>query len=185
MEKQWAQRAGLGWIGKNGTLIAPPYGSWVLLGCVVTTAVLAPDAPHPDRCGTCVACLSSCPTDAIPEPRYVDAGRCLSFHTIEHQEPLPAAIAENVAGRLFGCDLCQEPCPWNREPQLGTGRLHAGLAPGEGRSFVSLESLLKRSDDELDAFAQGTPLARAGAKGLRRTAEAIARAGEPEREDEE
>jgi epoxyqueuosine reductase len=173
MEKAWAQRAGLGWIGKNGCLIAPPFGSYVLLGTVITTAELAADAPHPERCGTCVACLSSCPTDAIPEPRYVDAGKCISFHTIEHRDPIPPSIAANLGGRIFGCDACQEVCPWNRHETPPAGKLSEGMRPHEGQGFVPLESLLRSSDEELTARIHGTPLARAGVEGLRRTARAI------------
>jgi epoxyqueuosine reductase len=173
MEKAWAQRAGLGWIGKNGTLIVPPYGSWVLLGCVVTTAELAPDAPHPDRCGSCVACLSSCPTDAIPAPRFVDAKRCIAYHTIEHRERMPAEVERGLSGRIFGCDLCQDVCPWNRAAAAG-GRLYEALAPHPGQAFVPLEALLRSRDEEVEARVAGTALARAGAVGLRRTATALA-----------
>jgi epoxyqueuosine reductase len=172
-EKAWAQRAGLGWTGKNGCLIAPPYGSWVLLGCVVTTAELVPDEPHPDRCGTCVACLTSCPTDAIPEPRYIDATRCIANHTIEHRDPLPPAVAAKLGGRLFGCDACQEVCPWNREAEAGRGALAGAFAPHDGQSFVPLEALLHSSAEALEARVHGTPLARAGVPGLTRTAQAL------------
>lgn len=172
-EKAWAQRAGIGWIGKNGCLIAPPYGSWVLLGCVITTAELIADDPHPDRCGTCVACLSSCPTDAIPEPRFVDANRCLAYHTIEHRDPLPPAIASHLSGKLFGCDACQEVCPWNREAAAGAGKLSAAFAPHDGQAFVPLEALLKSTTEQIAAQVHGTPLARAGAEGLTRTARSL------------
>lgn len=174
MEKAWASLAGLGWVGKNGCFIAPPHGSYVLLGCVVTTAALAPDAPHPDRCGTCVACLPSCPTDAIVAPRFVDANRCLSFHTIEHQGPIPKPIAERLSGRLFGCDLCQEVCPWNRPDAPAPGKLGQALVPHEGQAFVPLSSLLGSSAEALTARVAGTPLARAGAVGLARTARLLA-----------
>ncbi len=174
MEKPWAQAAGLGWVGKNGCLIAPPYGSFVLLGCVVTTALLAPDPPHPDRCGTCTACLPSCPTDALRAPRFVDAGRCLAFHTIEHRDPLPEPIARALSGRLFGCDLCQEVCPWNRHDAPASGKLGQALAPHPGQSFVPLEALLRSTREELQARVHATPLARAGPDGLVRTARALA-----------
>lgn len=180
MEKAWAQRAGLGWIGKNGLLIAPPFGSYVLLGCVLTTAELAADAPHPDRCGTCRACLSSCPTNALTHERYVDARRCLSFHTIEHRDPLPDDIAPRLAGRLFGCDLCQEPCPWNRDAKPSGARLGHSMGTDTARAFVPLSRLLNASPEQLDDFAKGTPLARAGAQGLARTARALARAADDE-----
>lgn len=174
MEKAWAQRAGLGWIGKNGVLIAPPHGSWVLLGCVVTTAELVPDAPHPERCGTCRACIPACPTDAIPEPRFVDARRCIAFHTIEHRDPLPDEIARGLSGRLFGCDLCQDVCPWNRAEGPVPGRLGQGLAPRAGQGFVPLSALLRGTDEEVAQRIAATPLARTGVEGLRRTARALA-----------
>lgn len=173
MEKAWAQRAGLGWIGKNGLLIAPPFGSYVLLGSVLTTADLAADSPHPDRCGTCRACLPACPTDALVKERYVDARECLSYHTIEHRNPLPEGIAARLKGRLFGCDLCQEPCPWNRNAERPRARLGQALAQNPERAFVPLSKLLRSSKEELESFTARTPLARAGVEGLQRTAAAL------------
>lgn len=181
MEKAWAQRAGLGWIGKNGCLIAPPFGSWVLLGCVMTTVELAPDPPHPERCGTCTSCLRSCPTDAFPAPGFVDAGRCIAYHTIEHRETIPGNVAKGLEGRLFGCDACQEVCPWNRAEPPEAGRLSEGFLPRPGQAFVPLSDLLQSADEELESRIQGTPLARAGVKGLRRTARLLA--GDPTSED--
>ena len=172
-EKVWAERAGLGWIGKNGCLIAPPFGSYVILGCVVTTAELEPDVPHPDRCGTCVACLSSCPTDAIPEPRFVDATRCIAYHTIEHRNPIPPAVAHHLEGRVFGCDLCQEVCPWNRDPTPASGPLGREFVPRPGHAFVPLEALLRSSREAIEDDLRGSPLARAGVDGLRRTARTL------------
>jgi epoxyqueuosine reductase len=172
-EKAWAQRAGLGWIGKNGCLIAPPFGSYVVLGCIVTTAELEPDAPHPDRCGTCVACLSSCPTDAIPEPRFVDARRCIAYHTIEHRDPIPEAIADNLGGRIFGCDACQEVCPWNRQPMAAEGHLAEGFRPRLEQTFVPLKWLVQASREQITEKIQATPLARAGVDGLQRTAHVL------------
>lgn len=172
MEKAWAQAAGLGWVGKNGCLIAPPFGSYVVLGCIVTTAEIAPDASHPDRCGKCQACIPACPTGAIETPRFVDAGRCLAYHTIEHQAPMPEAVEKGLNRRLFGCDLCQDVCPWNRAP-ADAGRLSAGFAPRPEQSFVPLSALLRVPEAEVEARIAGTPLARAGVAGLRRTAEVI------------
>lgn len=114
-DKVWAQRAGLGWIAKNGNLITRKYGSWVFLGEVVTNLELAPNRPHTSHCGTCTRCLSACPTDAIVKPHVVDANRCLAYHTIENRAAeLPRAIADKLSGWVAGCDICQDVCPWNQ-----------------------------------------------------------------------
>lgn len=114
-DKVWAQRAGLGWIAKNGNLITRKYGSWVFLGEILTNLELTPDASHTSHCGTCTRCLTACPTDAIVKPYVVDANRCIAYHTIENREPeLPKAIANNLSGWVAGCDICQDVCPWNQ-----------------------------------------------------------------------
>lgn len=168
MEKAWAQRAGLGWIGKNGCLIHERLGSWLLLGALITDAALEPDEQHPDRCGDCALCIPACPTDAIREPRYVDASRCIAYHTIEHRERIPEEIARRAGGRLFGCDACQDACPWNRRAVPGTlVQLRAtrpSLPPGEVLSLTAGEARRR---------FEGTPLMRAGRDGLVRTAIAL------------
>ncbi|MFP4319292.1 MAG: tRNA epoxyqueuosine(34) reductase QueG [Phormidium sp.] len=114
-DKVWAERAGLGWIAKNGNLITRDYGSWVFLGEVLTTLPLESDRPHTDHCGTCTRCLDACPTEAIVRPTVVDANRCLAYHTIENRrDRLPDDIANNLNGWVAGCDICQEVCPWNQ-----------------------------------------------------------------------
>jgi len=114
-EKVWAERAGLGWIGKNGNLITRNYGSWIFLGELLTTLPLEPDRPHLPHCGTCDRCIRACPTGAIDPPFMVDANRCLAYHTIENRDPqLPPAIAANLQGWVAGCDICQDVCPWNQ-----------------------------------------------------------------------
>jgi len=177
MEKVWAQRAGLGWIGKNGCLITPRHGSWVLLATVILDRALEPDAPHPERCGTCQACLPACPTGAIPEPGYVDARRCLSFWTIERRGPIDEAVAGRLDGWAFGCDDCQTACPWNG-PGAPTG--DAELLPREGQSAVDVESLLLLTEPEYARRFHGTALARARFDGLQRNAALLAGAsGDP------
>ncbi|MGF1457602.1 MAG: tRNA epoxyqueuosine(34) reductase QueG [Leptolyngbyaceae cyanobacterium] len=114
-DKFWAQRAGLGWIAKNGNVISRSYGSWLFLGEVITNLELPSDRPHTAHCGTCTRCLEACPTNAIVSPAVVDANRCIAYHTIENRDStLPPAIVENLAGWVAGCDICQDVCPWNQ-----------------------------------------------------------------------
>jgi len=114
-DKFWAQRAGLGWVAKNGNLITRPYGSWVFLGEIITTLALPADPPHTAHCGTCTRCLEACPTGAITQPYVVDANRCIAYHTIENRaEHLPDAIVPHLHNWVAGCDICQDVCPWNQ-----------------------------------------------------------------------
>ena len=171
MEKAWAERAGLGWIGKNGCLITPRHGSWVLLATVITDRALEPDAPHPERCGTCQACLPAGPTGAIPEPGFVDARRCLSYWTIERRGPIDEAVAGALGGWAFGCDDCQAACPWNGP---GAATADAELLPREGQSALSIEALLQLTEVDYARRFHGTALARARFDGLVRNAAVLA-----------
>lgn len=170
LEKAWAERAGIGWVGKNGCLISQEFGSWVFLAVVLTTADLAPDPPHPDRCGTCTRCLHSCPTDAFVAPRVIDARRCIPYLTIEQWKPIPADL--EIAPWAFGCDACQEVCPWNRRAK-DSGR--AEFAPRDGHDVPDLKAWVAMDGPEFRREFGDTALARPGRRGLARNALAVLR----------
>jgi epoxyqueuosine reductase len=179
MEKAWAERAGLGWVGKNGCLITERHGSWVLLATLLLDRALEPDAPHPERCGSCTACLSACPTEAIPAPGLVDARRCLSFWTIERRGEIPAEIAARAGGRVFGCDECQTVCPWNRGVDPASD---PELAPRPGQAALGIDDLVALSEEDYRRRFHGTSLARARYDGLVRNAIlAAGHSGDPRR----
>ncbi len=172
LERDHAQRAGLGWVGKNTMLIHPRLGSWTLLGELLTTAEIPPDLPFDaDRCGTCVRCIEACPTGAITGPRELDARLCISYLTIELRGPIPEALRPQIGNRVIGCDICQEVCPWNDD--VPTGEL-AGLAARRGgsahpESMISwAEELLDLSDEQFRSLYGETALARPGREGLLR-----------------
>lgn len=172
LERAWARRAGVGFVGKNGCVIVPGLGSYVLLGEVVTTAALAPDDPMPERCGACTLCLERCPTDAFIGPYALDARRCVSYLTIEQPGPIPEDLREGVGPWLFGCDACQEVCPFNHG-HLPPAASTADFAPDGRWRERPLDALVALSDDEYAALAAGTPLARPGRDGLARNAAVV------------
>jgi epoxyqueuosine reductase len=165
MEKAWAERAGVGWVGKNGCLITVEHGSWVVLAAVLTDRALVPDAPHPERCGSCAACLSACPTGAlsVQEPGFVDARRCLSYWTIERRGDVPEEIAARLGRWAFGCDDCQTVCPWNHGLDASAD---PELVPLPGQAELDLLPLITMSEADYRRRYHGTALARARHDGL-------------------
>lgn len=175
LERAWASRAGLGFVGKHGLLITPGQGSYQLLGEVVTTLRLAPDTPMPERCGSCTRCLDACPTSAFEAPFVLDPRRCISYWTIEVQGAPPEPLRDAIAEHLFGCDACQEVCPFNRTAPPPVERTRR-FAPLERWSEIGLDDLVSLGPDDprWDAVSEGTPLKRSRRAGLARNATLLA-----------
>lgn len=159
MDKAWAEEAGLGWIGKHGNLIHRRRGSWLLLGHLLTTLELPADRPAQSLCGSCSLCIPACPTGAISEPFVVDSRRCIAFHTIENRDDvLPASIRKRLQGWVAGCDLCQEACPWNRQPLQASDE--ADLQPRPWWLDLRAEEALGWSDGQWDECLRASALRR-------------------------
>jgi len=165
LERDLAAAAGLGWIGKNTMLLHPRLGSWFFIGVVLTTADLGHDAPLADRCGSCRACLDACPTGAFVAPYVLDARRCIAYLTIEHRGAIDPELAPEVGPWQFGCDVCQDVCPWNRKaPVTPEPAFHPG-AP-----YPTPSEILAMDDAAIRSRFAGTALLRATPTGLRRNA---------------
>lgn len=171
-ERAWAERAGVGFIGKNCCLIVPGLGSHVFLACIVTEAALSPNEPIERRCGSCTLCLDACPTRAFEAARTLDARKCISYLTIEHRGPMPVAHRKAVGEWLFGCDVCQDVCPYNQGSQPSAGAFDAFL-PGARWEGVELADFVSMGEAAFDAWAQGSPLKRAKREGLARNASIV------------
>jgi epoxyqueuosine reductase len=169
LERDFARLAGLGWFGKNTMLINKRVGSWLFLGALLTDVALAADARHgTDHCGTCTRCLDACPTDAFTEPYVLDARRCISYLTIELRDrPIPVELRDGVGDWLFGCDVCQDVCPWNRKAPASS---EAAFEPRADLSPVDCAAVLKMTAAEFEEQFGETPLARPGRAGVLRNA---------------
>jgi epoxyqueuosine reductase len=177
-ERVYAQHAGLGWIGKNTCLINPDVGSWIFLSEIISNLELAPDPPALDQCGACTLCLDSCPTGALTAPRALDSRRCLSYLTIEIKGAIPAEHRPSIASHAYGCDICQEVCPYNASAIVSND---PAWKARDGLDRPSLLTLWNHSDDELRRLLKGSAMKRAGVRRLRRNlAVALGNTGDPE-----
>lgn len=177
-ERVYARHAGLGWIGKNTCVINDELGSWIFLSVIVCELELAADAPALDQCGTCQRCIDACPTGALVEPYVLDATRCLSYLTIELKDGIPHAQRDDLGRHAYGCDVCQDVCPWNLTPSTGRSSDAAWL-PRQPLDGPSLLDLWAASDDDLRRALKGSAMKRAGVRRLRRNlAVAIGNSGD-------
>ena len=167
-ERVYAQYAGLGWIGKNTCVINPELGSWLFLSEIICNLALEPDTPALDQCGTCTLCIDSCPTGAIVEPYVVDATRCLSYLTIELKGEIPIDQRESLGNHAYGCDVCQEVCPWNAQPADAAADAASPWLPRAAFDNRSLAELWRTPDVELRSALKNSAMTRAGVRRLRR-----------------
>ncbi len=167
VERVYAKYAGVGWLGKNTCLINQQIGSWLFLGVIVASLELAPDIPAPDRCGTCTRCIDACPTQALIAPYELDSNKCISYLTIEKRGAIPEELREGMGRQVFGCDICQDVCPWNRKaPSSDKPEFQAR----EGLVNPALAWLAEISEEEFREKFRGSPVKRTKRSGLRRNA---------------
>lgn len=174
LERDLARRAGLGWFGKNTNLINPTLGSFFFLGALLVELDLAPDEPFAsDHCGTCTRCIEACPTHAIVEPRVLDATKCISYLTIETKGEIPSALRESIGELIYGCDICQDVCPWNEK----FARELPGDSPYQPREAIAgrnartlARELLGMTQEEFSRAFKDSPMKRARLRGLKRNA---------------
>jgi epoxyqueuosine reductase len=167
VERVYAKYAGVGWIGKNTCILNQKLGSWLFLGVILTSLELEADLPAPDRCGTCTRCIDACPTAAFIGPYELDSNKCIAYLTIEKRGAIPEEMREGIGRHVFGCDICQDVCPWNRKaPVTGAEEFQAR----EGLVNPALEWLAEMSAEEFREKFRGSPIRRTKRSGLRRNA---------------
>lgn len=173
MDKAWAVRAGIGWLGKHANVITRDQGSWIFLGEVITTAQLNCDIPIEDFCGTCTRCIQACPTNAIVVPYVIDSNKCISYQTIESKaETIPDTLGERFDNWIYGCDICQDVCPWN---SFATETNEIRFNPHEGNVTPVLDELSTLTQDKFSGRFKNSPIKRAKLKGLLRNVRTIKR----------
>jgi epoxyqueuosine reductase len=172
-ERVYAQHAGVGWIGKNTCVINPELGSWVFLGAIICSLPLEVDAPSLDQCGTCTLCLEACPTHALVAPGVLDSTRCISYLTIELRADIPEEHHAGVGSHVYGCDICQEVCPWNAQP----ANAHPAFLAREEYRATPLTDLLRYQQSDFSRLFRGSAIKRAKLAGMKRNAAALSATG--------
>lgn len=172
LDKAWAQRSGLGWIGKNSNLLNPELGSFFFIGEMIVDAEFACSSLQTDHCGTCTRCIDACPTDAIYEPYRVDASKCISYFTIELREQIPEKYQSQIGEWMYGCDICQDVCPWNRKAQFGQLE---DLFPREWVVDKDLDYWKELAPEQYDALFEGSAVRRAKFEKFKKNAALVAR----------
>jgi len=167
VERVYAKYAGVGWIGKNTCILNQKIGSWLFLGVILTSIELVADLPAPDRCGTCTRCIDACPTNAFVEPYRLDSNRCIAYLTIEKRGDIPETMRDGIGRHVFGCDICQDVCPWNRKAPATSA---SEFQPREGLVNPALEWLAEITAEEFRQRFRGSPIRRAKRSGMRRNA---------------
>jgi epoxyqueuosine reductase len=167
LEKQWAVRAGIGWQGKNGLIITKEFGSYIFLGIIITSLEIEPDKPAKEHCGNCKKCIDACPTKAIIKPKVIDANKCIAYWTIETkpETDFPDFIKQNNPGWVYGCDICQEVCPWNskvKETSITEFNTHKLPA------FINCKEIEKMTKEEFNQIFGNSPVKRLGLDGIKR-----------------
>jgi epoxyqueuosine reductase len=182
VERVFAHCAGVGWLGKNTCIINQQLGSWLFLGVLLTSLPLPPDLPAPDRCGSCTRCLDACPTAALTAPYQMDASRCISYLTIEKRGDIPVELREGIGRNIFGCDICQDVCPWNRKAPTSSifAPLPNSAVPDFSLVNPGLRRLVRMSAEEFRAVFRHSPVKRAKYQGfMRNVIIAIGNSGDP------
>ena len=167
VERVYARYAGVGWIGKNACVINQKLGSWLFLAVIITSIELSPDSPAADRCGTCTRCIEACPTQALVAPYELDSNKCISYLTIEKRRAIPEEFREGIGQQVFGCDICQDVCPWNRKAPASE---KPEFEAREGLVNPALAWLAEISEEEFREKFRGSPVKRTKRHGLRRNA---------------
>ncbi|MDA9358552.1 tRNA epoxyqueuosine(34) reductase QueG [Saprospiraceae bacterium] len=166
LERDWARRSGMGWVGKHSLLLNPKEGSYFFLSEIICDLEIEPDSPIKDHCGTCTRCIEACPTDAISEEGYVmDGSKCISYLTIERKEEIPIEYKDLMGNYMFGCDICQQVCPWNR---FAKQHNEPDFQPKAGMLDMSRKDWMEITEEVFDRIFFGSPVKRTGFEGLQR-----------------